>query len=187
MPLVALLDACVLVPRALCDTLLRCAEAGLFRVQWSEQILAESERAIAEIVKRPEAARRVVVAMRQAFPEAAVTGSEELIDAMTNHPKDRHVAAAAVAASAQVIVTHNIKDFPANALVLYGIAAQAPDDFLNRLFDPAPDDLVRIVREQAKDLQHPPLTIEDVLRSLGRHAPRFVQRLRERIGPSHSP
>ena len=38
----AVLDACVLVPMALCDTLLRLAEKpALYQPLWSEQILAE--------------------------------------------------------------------------------------------------------------------------------------------------
>ncbi len=48
--------------------------------------------------------------MRDAFPEALVTGHEWLIDSMPNDPKDRHVVAAAVKAGAQVIVTINLKD-----------------------------------------------------------------------------
>lgn len=180
MALAAVLDACVLVPRALCDTLLRCAEADLYRVQWSEQILDETERHIAQLSGKPGAGRRVVGAMRQAFPEAAVVGYEGLIDAMSNHPKDRHVAAAAVLAGAQFIVTHNLKDFPAAALEQYHIEAQPPDAFLTYLFDLAPERLLRIIREQADDLQRPPLAIGDVLQSLEKHAPRFVARLRTR-------
>jgi hypothetical protein len=38
----AVLDACVLVPIALADTLLRVAEKGLYRPLWSARILAEA-------------------------------------------------------------------------------------------------------------------------------------------------
>jgi hypothetical protein len=34
--------------------------------------------------------------MNEAFPDSQVTGYEALIVQMTNHPKDRHVLAAAV-------------------------------------------------------------------------------------------
>jgi predicted nucleic acid-binding protein len=36
-----------------------------------------------------------------------VTGYESLIGSMTNHPKDRHVLAAAVAGRADVLVTES--------------------------------------------------------------------------------
>jgi hypothetical protein len=39
------------------------------------------------------------------FPDARVTGYEELIGSMTNHRKDRHVLAAAVAGRADALVT----------------------------------------------------------------------------------
>ena len=40
--------------------------------------------------------------MRRHFPEAWVEGFEDLIPAMANHPKDRHVAAAAVKSNGSV-------------------------------------------------------------------------------------
>jgi hypothetical protein len=49
---------------------------------------------------------------------------------VTNHPKDRHVLAAAVRANAEVIVTFNLSDFPEPTLKPYDIAAIYPDDFL---------------------------------------------------------
>jgi hypothetical protein len=56
-----------------------------------------------------EQAGRLRGAMERAFPEAAVTGYELLVDAMYNAEEDRHVVAAAVKAGAQVIVTGNLK------------------------------------------------------------------------------
>lgn len=44
----AILDACVLYPIGLRDTLLNVAEAGLFRVLWTEEILTETARNIVE-------------------------------------------------------------------------------------------------------------------------------------------
>ncbi len=70
--------------------------------------------------------------MAHAFPEALVEDYELLVPAMPNHEKDRHVAAAALKAGAQVIVTHNLRDFGS---LPDGIEAQAPDDFLVDLFD----------------------------------------------------
>ena len=43
--------------------------------------------------------------MTRAFPDAAVTGHDSLIEAMTNDTADRHVLAAAITVGADVIVT----------------------------------------------------------------------------------
>ncbi len=48
---------------------------------------------------------------------------------MTNDPKDRHVLAAAVAASATHVVTVNLRDFPI-ASRPSDVLVQAPDRFL---------------------------------------------------------
>lgn len=110
---IVVLDAGVLIPAPLRDTLLRAVEAGLYRAQWSEDILEEVRRnLISELGRSEEQAQRLVDTIHTAFPEAMVTGYASLTAAMTNHPKDRHVLAAAVVAGAQVIVTSNLKDFP---------------------------------------------------------------------------
>jgi hypothetical protein len=94
---IVVLDACVMVPISICDTLLRAAERGLYAVRWSETILAELERSLA--VKLPlggERARHRVAAQHQFFPDAEVRGFEHHIAELTNDLKDRHVPAAAV-------------------------------------------------------------------------------------------
>ena len=79
---VVLLDACVLVPIALCDTLLRFAEEPrIYRPLWSEHILAEVRRTlIAQPFRLSERkAGYRIDCMTAAFPEALVTGYEKLI------------------------------------------------------------------------------------------------------------
>lgn len=68
----AVLDACVLVPIALADTLLRVAEKGLYRPLWSDRILAEAQAATEEIHPGIDASKRFAQ-MREAFDDALVT------------------------------------------------------------------------------------------------------------------
>lgn len=53
----AVLDACVLVPIALADTLLRMAERGLYRPLWSQRILEETlaPRIVLEVIREQAA------------------------------------------------------------------------------------------------------------------------------------
>ena len=51
----ALLDACVLVPAALRDTLLRAADAYLYRALWSEDILTEVARVLVRDLRKDPA------------------------------------------------------------------------------------------------------------------------------------
>ncbi len=122
----ALLDACVLVPVALADTLLRVAERELYRPQWSTRILDEAADAIVEI--HPDLAPDVVAkrftAMNAAFEDALVQGWEALEASIAlPDPDDRHVVAAAMRGRADAIVTANVRDFPDEILEPLGIAA----------------------------------------------------------------
>src|SRR5450432_2676172 len=113
-PFIVVVDANVLYPLTLRDTVLRAAAAGLYQLRWSKDILDEMERNLVAKGNVPrDKAARLRVTMEKFFPEADVKSYQPLVEAMPNHPKDRHVAAAAVKAGAQVIVTANIKDFSA--------------------------------------------------------------------------
>ena len=170
------LDACVLIPATLRDTLLRAAEKGMYRLHWSDLILDEVRR---NLVKRemtsPKDAEDLIKQMDRFFAEANVRGFEVLIPAMNNDKKDRHVLAAAVMSRSQVIVTSNIKDFSRQALDPFGIEAQTPDEFLTHLFYSNPTLMAEILSEQAQDLNDPPLTVPDVLEILAIVAPEFVK------------
>jgi predicted nucleic acid-binding protein len=110
------IDACALFPLNLRDTLLRAAERGLFQLRWSDEILEEMHRNLVGKGFMTEAqAKRSRAVMEEAFPESMIAGYEQLVPAMRNDEKDRHVAAAAVKAGAQVIVTSNLRDFSNSA------------------------------------------------------------------------
>lgn len=53
-----MLDACVLVPTALCDTLFRLTEDGFLRPLWSKRLLREVDDAVLRI--RPEVTEQAV-------------------------------------------------------------------------------------------------------------------------------
>jgi predicted nucleic acid-binding protein len=178
----AVLDACVLFPAALRDTLLRAADAGLYQPRWSAEILEEVRRNLVEKGKQPDLIQRLINTLREAFPEAEVSGYQHLTATMPNDPKDRHVLAAAVVSGAAIIVTDNLRDFPAAVLTPLHVVAQAPDAFLLNLFTTYPDVLMQIIVEQAQALHNPPQTAQDVLDKLALHAPIFAARMRETLG-----
>jgi predicted nucleic acid-binding protein len=152
----AVLDACVLVPMPLCDTLLRLAEEpATYRPLWSEQILLEVGVALENKLKRNAFQRqRRLHAMRGAFPDAELDVPVGLADTITciPDPNDRHVVAAAVFGSADAIVTFNIRHFPPGCIQQYGVSCQTPDQFLVRQFHFAPELALEKIDSQAAAL-----------------------------------
>lgn len=170
-----LLDACVLLPYQLADLLLRLAEVDMYEPLWSEEILTEVERNLVEKFDvSPEKASRRLAHMRSAFPNALVEGYEALMPAMTNHPKDRHVAAAAVRGGAALIVTANLGDFPSQSLSEYDIEAVHPDAFLMDQLDVAPQLTVGALVEQRKSYIRPSFSVTDFYLNLRRTVPNFA-------------
>ena len=183
-----LLDACVLYPIGLRDTVLNMAEAGCFRVLWTEEILAETSRNIVEDTPglTAEHLEKTFAAMRRAFPEAMVEDYEHLVASMTNHPKDRHVLAAAVAADADVIVTLNIRHFPRTACDPHGISVQTPDDLLCEVAEARPQLVLAVLTAQAARKTRPPMSLPEMLDRLELHVPRFVGVIRD-LAPEKLP
>jgi predicted nucleic acid-binding protein len=176
-PFIVVVDANVLFPFTLRDTVLRAAAFDLYQLRWSAEILNEMERNLVSTrAISAEKAARLRRTMETYFPEAMVTGYEPLVASMQNDLKDRHVVAAAVKAGAQVVVTANIRDFTP---LPDGIEAQSPDAFLCNLFDLDPDGFVEMLSEQAADLQKPPVTLEELLSRLAKPAPELVAAIRE--------
>ncbi len=167
----ALLDACVLVPIVLTDTLLRVAERDLYRPQWSERILEEALNATIDIHPDidPTRLRTRFETMSRTFEDACVTDWEHL-EAKIELPDrdDRHVVAAAIRGRADCIVTANLRDFPTDVLTKLDIEVIHPDDFLVNQFDLAPRMVLDIIRDQASQTANPKLTPTDLATRLSR-------------------
>ena len=97
----ALLDACVLFPLVMVDSLMSLAEAGLYAAKWSTRIEHEWNGALE--AKRPDLRGKLGVrrdAMRDAVPDWEVPESawQPLVARLQMpDPNDAHVLAAAVA------------------------------------------------------------------------------------------
>lgn len=128
----AILDANVLYPQLLRDTLLSLAVERLYHARWSATIHDKWTRNLSK--DRPDMAIRlpaVVALMNASVPDCLVTNYEKLADSIElPDPDDRHVVAAAILGHADAIVTFNTKDFPKTVLQPYGIEVQHPDEFV---------------------------------------------------------
>jgi predicted nucleic acid-binding protein len=162
----AFLDASVLYPVSLRHLLMRLTIARLYQARWSAKVHEEWIRAVLRDNSAIPMAR--LHALRDAMDERAqdsvVTGYEALIDSLSlPDPDDRHVLAAAIVAGADVIVTKNLRDFPAKTLDPYNIEAQHPDAFVRRLLDSAPLAVLDAVQRQQASLVNPPVAMAELL------------------------
>ena len=177
-----MLDACVMVPNALCDTMLRLAERGFYRPLWSQRILDEVKLAILKVHPEIGEARVVarIAAMCGAFEDALVVGWEQTCAGLDlPDPDDRHVLAAAIKGGAQSLVTFNLKDFPDDRLATTDVEVVHPDEFLLDQLDLYPGLALQVLNEQAADLNNPPSDLAGVLNRLERcGVPRFADEVR---------
>ena len=167
--LVAFYDANVLYPAELRNFLMYLATTGLFRAKWSNAV---HEEWVSNLLKnRPDLTREKLERTRQLMDKAAldalVEGYEGLIPTLSLPDKDdRHVLAAAIHGGAHIIVTKNLKDFPAKSLQKFKIKAQHPDKFILNLIAQAPSVVLQAAEEHRKSLKRPPKTIAEYLASL---------------------
>jgi hypothetical protein len=141
----------------------------LFRPKWSRAVQDEWISNLLENRPdlKPEQLERTRELMDRHAPNALVTDYEDLIEGLQlPDPDDRHVLAAAIRGRADVIVTENLKDFPAEILAPFGIEAQHPDEFVLHLLDLAPGVVCSAADHHRQTLKKPPKTLEDYLDTL---------------------
>ena len=134
----AFIDACSLASVLRRDLLLSLAEADFFRLRWSSRVLDETQRAIEKIrtnkgqLDAAEKAAKARSDMARAFEDAMVTDFDHLLLVADQLPdqNDAHLLAAAIKTQASMIVTENLKDFPATVLAKFNIEAKSADAFI---------------------------------------------------------
>ena len=162
----AFYDANVLYPSELRNLLMHLALTGLFRAKWSAAVHEEWISSL--LTKRPDLTREKLERTRMLMDEhavdALVTGYEGMIAGLQlPDPDDRHVLAAAICGRADVIVTMNLRDFPAEMIAPFGIEA---DEFILHLLDLAPGVVAAAARNHHQSLKNPIKTISEYVDTL---------------------
>ena len=183
-PLIAFLDASVLYPAQLRNFLMHLARRDVFQARWSTHVHNEWIEAL--LRNRPDLTTtqlyRTRRLMNEHIDDALVNGYEHLIGQLSlPDANDRHVLAAAIHCGAGVIVTVNLRDFPADVLATHGIEALHPDGFIRGLLSDRPDDVVAALRTQHATLKNPPLGMDRAAGAVRALRPR---RNRLRVAPA---
>lgn len=175
----AFFDANVFYGARLRSLMLYTAQTKLFRARWSDMVHDEWVRNL--LKNRPDLKAsdldRTRSLMNAAVPDCMVEGFAQLIPSIQlPDPDDRHVVAAAIIARADVIVTFNTKDFPADAIDGFRLHTRHPDDFLIETFNLDPEDMAQAVLADFLHYRTPPLTFSSYRESLAKAGvPRFAK------------
>jgi predicted nucleic acid-binding protein len=156
---VYLADANVLYSRVLRDYLLYAMRARLISVVWSQRILFELTEHLMD--NRPNfsqaSADRLIRAMNTTFPYAQRDPDSEQFALLAGielpDEDDRHIIAAAIAADAPFICTHNVKDFPSSIMVDLGLTVVTPDDLLCQLIQDYQQSMLWVHRASVDSLR----------------------------------
>lgn len=160
---VVFIDACVLYKAQLRDIVLQLAVDKTFSLRWSEKVQEEWTSRL--VRNRPELAdltSRTVALMNLHLPDGLVGWvSDDRHDFVLPDPNDHHVLAAAIQCNTNVLLTDNLRDFPADILQECGIQACSSDKFLSRLCELQPmriqDSLDRVIDR----LRHPKMLLSE--------------------------
>jgi hypothetical protein len=110
--------------------------------------------------------------MGRAVRDWKVTDYEVVVDSLKlPDADDRHVLAAAIKAKAQIIVTANLRDFPAEALRPWDIDPKSPDEFVRDQISLDRGAIYAAVQQIADSWRNPPGSVDDVLDRLERSGP----------------
>jgi hypothetical protein len=184
---VAVFDACILYPFHLRNILVQAAVDRLVEARWTDEIHDEWTRNLAVGARAIPMARlrNTRLLVNSALPAAMVTGYEDHLAAVSlPDPEDRHVVAAGIAAGATLILTWNLRHFPAKELQKFGLRRETPDDFLSCIYDEVPDMVINSLAKARQNLTKTNVSASDFIdildrQRLGQLAMRAQGHLRE--------
>jgi hypothetical protein len=154
-PSVAVFDACILYPFHLRNIIVQAAVDRLVEARWTDAIHDEWIRSLTTgpptvPIERLQRTRRL---MDEALPTAMVSGYEDHVAAVNlPDPSDRHVVAAGIGAGASIILTWNVRHFPAKELRKFSLRKETPDAFLSGLYDEVPDLIIGSLANARRNL-----------------------------------
>jgi len=163
---VAIFDACTLYPFHLRNILVQAAVDRLVEARWTDAIHDEWIRNLAAGMPtlpkgRLQTTRRL---MNEALPAAMVNAYEDHIPIVNlPDPNDRHVVAAAIAGRASLILTWNLRHFPASELGKFDLRVQTPDAFLCAVYDEVPDLIVGSLANARRNLTKSRISAPDFI------------------------
>ncbi|MGQ0432947.1 MAG: hypothetical protein ACT452_11155 [Microthrixaceae bacterium] len=181
--LVAVLDADVLVPILSCDLLLSAFDADLYRPVVTATILDEVERnLIAAFTHLDPVALRSRVAQVAAALSLHTYGAGDVtgVAVATVNRKDRHVAAAALAHGADLVVSNDRRLRREINALDQPLQAVTGDEFAQQLLADQPDGIDAVIDALVAKRRRRPVTRNELLDQLARSFPAFAVEMRLR-------
>lgn len=177
--LVAVLDADVLVPILTCDLLLSAFDHDLYVPAVTPRIVDEIERTLQDDFAHLDQAalRRRAGQVRTVLTFHTHPDPEQAEAIATVNPKDRHVAAVALAIQADIVVSKDRRLRQQLQALDPPITAMTADDFALRLLDRDPDGINGVVDTMAARRTRCPVTLEELIAQLAGPLPRFADKL----------
>jgi len=182
----AFLDANVIRGQLTNDVLLSLAERDVFEPRWSQHVIDEMRRNRPAGVDEARIDKRIA-AMNRFFPRAMTQGYEGLEQQMHADAKDKHVLAAAVHSSSNVLVTDNVKDFDPPSSGPHAMRVERLSQFLSRKLEEDSDRVLAGLGNMIRRNRRDPRTMAGLIDKMAaQHELRgFAQKLNSVVPPDH--
>lgn len=177
-------DTNVLYPYYLSDLLLFLSSDGVIRLLWTQYLVDEVVEVVPRRFLRGKGGRSSSDVQRQWDAATKYLASDEVSEANWQacrdlvsgpDPDDLPHMAAAIAGSANFLLTADRRGFSRSQLQQHGVRLCRADQFLCELLEADTESVVLTLRSRATSFARPPMTLEEYLDTLSRTVPRFAQ------------